>query len=149
MSTDINLTFPSTREHVSKEHRHRHKSSSSSSSLSASSSKSTTDSDASEIKTRCKKKKQRESKFSIRKFNRNDKDVKRLSCIELIYASLMWLLKRNKKLNMSQNNILGVVGHIAYLALQAIPGMYTDSAFRGYDKDVRQLARDNGCPNSN
>ena len=45
---------------------------------------------------------------------------------------------------MSSINILGVVGHISYLTLQAIPGTYTDSAFRGYDKDIRQLARDNG-----
>ena len=56
----------------------------------------------------------------------------------------MWVIKRHRKIGMNFTNLLGFFAHIAYLTLQAIPNTYTDSAFRVYDRDIRQLVQEKG-----
>ena len=70
--------------------------------------------------------------------------MSRLTAIELIYAALVWVLRKGKHVGMDFDDMHGYVGHVAYMCRHAITGTYSDSAFRGYDKVIRDKAKAKG-----
>lgn len=60
------------------------------------------------------------SKFAIARYIKGRKNVKKITFLELLYAAMLWLIKRSKKLDMSSGHCRGYVGHLAYMTLHAI-----------------------------
>lgn len=89
-------------------------------------------------------KRRKRSKFDIKKFTKNDKNVKKLTFLELMYASLVWGMRRAEKVGMTVKEVQGYMGHLSYMTMHAITGAYTDSAYREYDKAVRLKVREHG-----
>lgn len=116
-------------------------SSSSSDSTSSSSSRSRSRSGS---KARRRRRRKKRSKFSLDKMTKGEKSVKRLTFIELLYAALMWGIKRSSRLNMDLPAMKGYMGHMAYMCMHATTGTYTDNAYRGYDKAVREKVKEKG-----
>lgn len=119
----------------------------SSSTTSTQESSSNADSDHSSSKkkrNKRKKKKKKNSKFSLKKLTKTDKSLKRVTFVELMYAALIWGVKRSTKVGMTKSDLRGYMGHLAYMAMHAITGNYTDEAYRGYDKAVREKVTEKG-----
>ena len=45
---------------------------------------------------------------------------------------------------MDVDHMRGYMGHLAYLCMHATTGNYTDDAYRGYDKAVREKVKEKG-----
>ena len=112
------------------------------------SSSDSSDDSSTERKRKCKKRKEKrkkkKSKFSIEKFTVNEKSVKKLSIFELLHAALMWGVKRAVKVGMTVKDLEGYMGHIAYMTMHATTGNYTEEAYRGYDRAVREKVKEKG-----
>ena len=111
---------------------------------SSSSSSSSSESDSDDKRSRSKRRRRKRSKFSLYKFTPDEKRLKKCTFIELIYASLCWVLKRGERVGMEYKELKGYVGHIAYMCMHASMNNYTDRAFRCYDKAIRDRAKEKG-----
>ena len=67
-----------------------------------------------------------------------------MTFFELMYAALVWGVKRAGKVDMDVEAIQGYMGHLAYVCMHATMGNYTDEAYRGYDGAIRDKAKDKG-----
>ena len=74
----------------------------------------------------------------------NEKRLKRLTVIKLIYAALIWAIRRGKHVGMNFDDLVGYIGHVAYMCMHATSNTYNDRTFRGYDKAVRDWSKANG-----
>lgn len=109
------------------------------------SSETTSDSSSMERRrSRRRRKKKKRSKFALHKYTKNNKAVKRLNFLELMYAALLWGMKRAERIGMSVKDVQGYMGHLAYMTMHAITGTYTDAAYRDYDAAVRDKVKDKG-----
>ena len=54
------------------------------------------------------------------------------------------MIRCGKHVGMNFDDLVGYVGHAAYMCMLATSNSYTDRAFRGYDKAVRDRAKANG-----
>ena len=45
---------------------------------------------------------------------------------------------------MTFDDLVGYIGHVAYMCMHATSNTYTDRAFRSYDKAVHDRAKENG-----
>ena len=127
---------------------HRRKRAMASCSTSTSSDSSTTSSsDTSRSHSRRqsrRKSKKRHSKFSLHGYTKGKKSVKKLSFPELMYASLLWGIKRSRKVGMSYADLIDYMGHLCYLSMHATSSTFNDEAFRGYDHAIREKAKEKG-----
>ena len=114
------------------------------SSPSSSDTSSSSSSSRSSSRSRRRRRKKKRSKFAIDKLTKGEKSVKRLSFVELLYAALMWGIKRSARVNMDFDSLRGYMGHLAYMCMHATTGTYTDVAYRGYDKAVRDKVKEKG-----
>lgn len=108
-----------------------------------SSSSSDSDSD-SRSRSRSRRRRRRRGRFSISKYTKDEKRVKHLTVIELIYAALLWVIRRGKHVGMEYDDLSRYVGHVAFMCRHASTGTYSDKAFRGYDKAIRDKAKSKG-----
>lgn len=113
---------------------------------STSSSSSSSSSSGSRSRRRSKKKHDRKkrSKFAIDNYTKDEKNAKRLNFVELMYAALVWCVKKSEKIGMESDDFRGYLGHLAYMTMHAITNNYNDSAYRGYDKAVREKVKRKG-----
>ena len=113
---------------------------------SSSSSSSTSDSEGSRSRSRSRARRRRKkrSKFAIDRFTKGNKSMKRLTFYELLYAALVWGIKRAGKVEMDMSELQGYMGHLAYMCMHAITNNYSDEAYRGYDKAVREKVKEKG-----
>ena len=95
-------------------------------------------------RSRTRRRRKKRSKFALDKMTKGEKKVKRLTVMELLYAALIWGIKRSSKVSMDMDNLKGYMGHLAYMCMHAITGTYTDEAYRGYDKAVRDKVKEKG-----
>lgn len=91
-----------------------------------------------------KHRRRKRSKFDLNKFTKNDKSVKKLTVFELLYAALVWGMRRAERVGMNMKEVRGYMGHLSYMAMHAITGTYNDSAYREYDKAVRRKVKERG-----
>ena len=70
--------------------------------------------------------------------------MKRLSFMELLYAALVWAIKRADRVEMDMESMKGYMGHLAYMCMHATTNNYTDEAYRGYDGAIREKAKEKG-----
>ena len=70
--------------------------------------------------------------------------MKKLTFVELMYAALVWGMKRSEKVGMDLSHMRGYMGHLAYLCMHATTANYTDEAYRGYDKAVCEKVKEKG-----
>lgn len=117
---------------------------SSSPSSSSSSTSSSSDSGSSRSRDRRRRRKKKRSKFALDKYTKGRKSVKKLTFNELIYAALLWGAKRASKVDMDIEDAQRYMGHLAYMAMHATTNNYTDEAYRGYDRDVREKVKERG-----
>ena len=110
----------------------------------SSKSESSCSSDSSKRHIRRTHKKKKHSKFSLHGFTKNKKSVKKLSFPELMYAALLWGVKRGQKVGMSSTDLQAYMGHLCYLSMHATSNTFTDEAFRGYDRAIRERAKERG-----
>ena len=113
----------------------------------SSSSSSSSASDSSASKTRRRRrhsKKKNHSKYSLHGFTRNKKSVKKLNFSELLYASLLWGVKRARKVGMNMADLQNYIGHLCYMTMHATTNTFTDEAFRGYDRAIREKVKEKG-----
>lgn len=108
-----------TRKHH-KRHRHRHRSSSSSSS-----SRTPTP------------ERHRRSKWGLKKYTIDKKDVKKLNICELIEATCAWAVDQD---SLDLPSAKGIFNHIAYMAGRAATDKFNDSAHVHYDLAIRKKA---------
>lgn len=115
------------------------------------SSSETTESSDSEVERRRRSrrkarrhKRRKRSKFDLAKFTKNEKSVKKLTIFELLYAALVWGMRRAEKVGMTMKEVRGYMGHLSYMTMHAITGTYTDQAYREYDKAVRRKVKERG-----
>ena len=112
-------------------------------SSSSSSSSDSEDGDRSRSRSRSRRKKKR-SKFAINKFTLDEKSLKKVTVTELLYAALMWGVKRSEEVGMTFENLRRYMGHCAYMCMHAATNNYADKAFRNYDRAVREKAKKKG-----
>lgn len=117
---------------------------SSSSSSSSSSESSDTDSSRDRSRERRKRRRKKRSKFQLDKYTKGRKSVDNLNYNELMYAACVWGAKRAKKADMSVEALMGYLGHLAYMSMHAITNNYSDEAYRGYDRAIREKAKEKG-----
>lgn len=103
-----------------------------------------TDESRSGSSERRRKRRKKRSKFALDRFTKGKKSVNRLTFSELLYAALVWALKRAVKVDMDMDSLLGYIGHCAYMCMHATSNNYTDEAYRGYDHAVREKALEKG-----
>ena len=118
--------------------------SSSPSSSSSSSSSSSDSSESSRSRERRRRRKKKRSKFALDKYTKGGKSVKRLSFIELLHAALVWGAKRAVKADMNIESMQGYMAHLAYMCMHATTNNYSEDAYRGYDKAIREKAKEKG-----
>ena len=90
------------------------------------------------------KKKKKHSKFSLHGYTKGKKSVKKLTFPELMYAALLWGIKKGKKVGMSSTDFQSYMGHLCYMSMHATTCTFTDEAFRGYDRAIREKAKERG-----
>lgn len=81
------------------------------------------------------------SKWSLKRFTEDRKEVKKLNANEVIEATCAWLADKD---NLCVEEVLGVVKHIGYMAGKAKADRYTDSAHARFDIAVRKRAAKHG-----
>lgn len=91
-----------------------------------------------------KHRKRKRSKFDLNKFTKNDKSVKKLTVLELLFAALVWGMRRAERVGMTMKEVRGYMGHLSYMVMHAMTGAYTDAAYREYDKAVRRKVKEQG-----
>lgn len=91
-----------------------------------------------------KKRHRKRSKFDINKFIKNEKSIKKLTVLELLFAALVWGMRRAERVGMTMKEVRGYMGHLSYMVMHAMTGAYTDSAYREYDKAVRRKVKERG-----
>ena len=75
--------------------------------------------------------------------------MKKVTFFELLYAALVWGMKRSERVGMDMDHMRGYMGHLAYLCVHATTGNYTDDAYRDYDTGVREKVKENGLKQFN
>lgn len=111
---------------LERRHHHHHRRSSSSSSSSARSTS---------------QEKKKRSKWSIRRYLEDRKDLKKLSPFELVESSCSWVLDKK---DVDVHDLKRFIMHLKYVASKAKSGQFTDKAHASYDLAIRKLAVDNG-----
>ena len=91
-----------------------------------------------------KHRKKKRSKFDLNKFTKNEKSIKKVNVFELLYAALVWGMRRAERVGMSMKEVRGYMGHLSYMVMHAMTGTYTDAAYREYDKAVRRKVKEQG-----
>ena len=107
-------------------------------------SSSSSDDDSSGSESRTRRRRRRRSKFALNRFAPNEKRLKKLTVLELIYAALRWGIKRGEKVGMDYQTLRGYMGHVAYMCMHATTSVYTDRTYRSYDKAVRSKVKEEG-----
>ena len=68
-----------------------------------------------------------------------------MSVMELVYATLLWAIRRGKKVGRNFDDQVGYIGHLATCCMHTTSNtLYTDRAIRRFDKAVRDWAKTNG-----
>lgn len=81
------------------------------------------------------------SKWSIRRYLEDRKDLKKLSPFELIESSCSWVLDKK---DIDVQDLRRVVKHIKYISGRAKSGQFQDRAHASYDLAIRKLATTDG-----
>ena len=75
------------------------------------------------------------SKWSVKRFMEERKDVKKMTPFELIEASYSWVVD-----DADEESLIGFIKHTGYMAGKAKSGRFVDAAHVNYDLAVRKLA---------
>lgn len=97
-------------------------------------------SSSSDGRTTSRDRKQR-SKWSIRRYLEDRKDLKKLSPFELIESSCGWVLDKK---DLDLQDLRRFVKHIKYMSGKAKSGRFLDQAHASYDLAIRKLAVTDG-----
>ena len=81
------------------------------------------------------------SKWSIKRFLEDRKDLKKVTPFELIESSCSWVLECK---DLDVNSLKQFVKHIGYMAGKAKSGRFMDQAHANYDIAIRKLAAKEG-----
>lgn len=97
-------------------------------------------SSSSEGRTPSRERRQR-SKWAIKRYVEDHKNVKKINPHELVEASCAWVADQK---DLTVGGLLGFISHIGYMAGKAKGGRYLDSAHAKYDLGIRKLAAKSG-----
>ena len=91
--------------------------------------------------TDTKQQRRARSKWSVKRFMEERKDIKKMIPFELIEASCAWVVDKK---DADEESLIGFIKHIGYMAGKAKSGRFVDAAHINYDLAVRKLAVSDG-----
>lgn len=94
--------------------------------------------------SRRRRRRRKRSKFALNKYTINEKRLKKVTVMELVYAALVWGMKRGKQAGFDYEDLERYIGHVAYMCMHASTSTYVDQAYRGYDKAIREKVKEKG-----